>query len=612
MFESIKNLGEALLAQGQITFDIAPLNVRKKEEEELLLARVIFDFDNKKLDCDPYLKYYEKSLEEFLWVGNARGQKPQLVLTTNNPEYLLNPNKGNKWAIGQILEEITKRKFEWHEIIELHDILNEIKKTFFIPAKNLTKELEEILKDKVQSGRVVLYTLSVRKGSKLMDLVKMDGYRKFLQYVLYETGEVVRGRCHICGEIKQVLLEPAYPEGSILCIYNIDKIGFISNLERSPENLLRTHTICVDCKRKLRVGLRYIERELRATIGKLNVFIIPTFAGAVELSKILEVLPKLKDAINVAILYERLEEIEEKLNELKWFEGQSSIYQINVLFGKSESSHFVYQHLIQNVPVTRLIQIGEELIKSSKKFMGIFRGNSRRWRMNFAEIYRIFPLRISREGVEWKHIVELFDAMLSDYLYPADELVRRAVLFAKIHRYGTYELYNISQSSVNPDEVMCEGLLKYILLLNVLRNMGIVKMEAETLKEVDVLDEDMKNFLKEQAFGEWQAALFLLGVLIGKIGREQYKKRDEKKSVLDKIGFDGSPVERIKVLVNYVLKGLRDYKILNAENEKLYGCMKTLLDRNIDKLRNPIDNTFYLLSGYAYITMRSISFGDDK
>ena len=609
MFESIRKIGEALLSLGVLPFDIAPLRVRKRKGEELLLARVIFDLDDKKLDCDPYLGCNERRLEEFLWVGNAKGQKPQLVLTTTNPEYLLNPDKKHKWAIGQIPKEVDKRGIKDSDINELCKILKEIRENFFKHSENRVEEFEKILKQKIQGGRVILYTASVRKNLRLVDLVKTNGYRKFLEYVLYVTGNLVRGRCHICGKEKEVLFEPAYPEGSILCIYNIDKTGFMSNMNRAPKNLLRTHAVCVDCKMKLRLGLRYIERELRAKIGKLNMFIIPTFIGIHESSKIFSMLPKFREAVNVIVAYEKLEEIEKKLNELKGWEQCPFTYVINILFGKPESSHFAYQHLIQNVPLTRLIEVEEKIVEESKRFAETFNEYSDRWCVNFTKIYDIFPLKVSRGSIEWKHITELFDAILTGRPYPADELIRRAVLFAKIHRYGGYELYNIRKPEISVDEAMCRGLLKFISLLNLLKSMEIVEAKTDILKEIDSLDANIRDFLRKQGYREWQAALFLLGVLVGKIGVEQYKRGDEKKSVLDKIGFDGTSADKVKVLANYVLEGLRHYRILNAENEKLYGCMKVLLDRNINRLQNPINNTFYLLSGYAYVTMKTIISG---
>ncbi|MEM3466748.1 MAG: TM1802 family CRISPR-associated protein, partial [Candidatus Jordarchaeales archaeon] len=86
----------------------------------------------------------------------------------------------------------------------------------------------------------------------------------------------------------------------------------------------------------------------------------------------------------------------------------------------------------------------------------------------------------------------------------------------------------------------------------------------------------------------------------------QHNKGDEKKAVLNKINFEGMSAERVKLLANYVLEGLRNYKVLNDRNEATYACMKMMLDRNLDALRNPIDNVFYILSGYAYVTLQAM------
>lgn len=104
--------------------------------------------------------------------------------------------------------------------------------------------------------------------------------------------------------------------------------------------------------------------------------------------------------------------------------------------------------------------------------------------------------------------------------------------------------------------------------------------------------------------------MFLLGVLIGKVGQVQYSvKKDVKKAVLNKINFDGMMVERVKILANKILEDLRNYDIL-IYNEVIYGEMKNQLDRNLEKLNNPINNVFYILSGYAYSTLKSITGGN--
>lgn len=599
MFESIKMVGESLLSEGIVPFDI-----QRVKGKGTKLAKIIFDLDNGILDCDCGFECDKKRTEEFLWVGNAAGQKPQLVLTTDNPEYLLNARKKQKWAIGQIIEEVEERGLKDKDIEDLYEMLQDIKNNFFSKDENLVTSLEDILKKvNVDLKNIALYTTTLKKNGRTMDLVKEPGYRKFLNFVLYETKELVKGRCHICGEEKEVLIEPAYPEGTILCIYNIDKAGFLSGISRNPERLLKTHAICIDCKTKLRIGLRYIEQNLSTSIDGLNMFIIPNCFGIKTPSRLLDRFSKLKEVFGVPKSYKRLEEVEKEIEGYyEEFLGGSFVYTLNILFGRRVSSHFIYQHLIQNVPVTRLLEVRARFNKASKEFASSFVEEEDWWGLDFEGIYRIFPLRKSRTEVEWRPIVELFDAILTDKPYPAEEIIARAVLFARIHRYGTFGGFNIKPRERFADQEMCRGILKHLLLLKALKDIGVLEMEAQTLKEPLIPDEEIKDFLSLQGYNDWQSALFLLGVIVGKIGSEQYKKGDEKKSVLDKIGFEGTSVDRVKMLANYVLDGMRHYRILNSQNEMLYGCMKELLDRNIDKLKNPIENTFYLLSGYSYIT----------
>lgn len=606
MFESIKAIGEALLQERAVSLDIERIKGKGTK-----LAKITFDLDKGVFDCDCDFECNEERAKEFLWVGNAIGQKPQLFLTTDNPEYLLNNTKGNKWAIGQIIEKINEMYLtdEDEDMKSLREILLEIKTKFFEGKTDLILELKNIFGKKgTRIDDIALYTVAVKKKGELVDLVKEPGYKKFLYFALYETRATVKGRCHICGEEKAVLIEPAYPEGTLLCLYNIDKAGFISGIGKEPENLLKTHAVCVDCKKKLRLGLRFIEQKLHGSIDGIEVFIIPTTIG-VGPSKVIDVFSKFKEAFNIVASYGKLRDVEMDVDEYQKFIEPSLIYMLNILFGHRVSSHFTYQCLIQNVPVTRLLEVGKKFEEASFKFAELFQSNANEWSISFSEIYKIFPLRKSgTELIEWKPIVELFNAILSGSSYPKENIITKAVLFSRIHRYKTWAGYNIKPSK-SEDQAMCKGLLKHNLLLLALNNINVIELGGGNMGVGVLPDKNIEEFLSTQRYEEWQSALFLLGVLVGKIGIEQYKKGDEKKSVLDKIGFEGTSVDRVKILANYVLEGMRNYRILDDYNEAIYGCMKELLDRNTGKLHNPIENTFYLLSGYAYITYRTITSG---
>ena len=616
MLDALREIGEALLSSGEFEFPIERIKGRGT-----LLARVIFDLDNGRLDCDCSIKCDAVRAKEFLWIGNAVGQKPQIVLTTDNPKYLLDPSKPGKWAIGCIISEISGRGFADEDIRNLQRVLREIEEKFFSDKKH-AYDLEAVLAQKgYRLKEIALYTACVRKNGRIIELIREPGYRKFLRFMWYEAGSeeypTLLGKCHVCGEDKKVLTNPSYPEGTLLCIYNVDKTGFMPGLSRKPENMLKTHVVCPDCKEKLMLGLRFVEQNLAATIGeaspvKLKVFLIPKIVGVkLSYNDLLSIAQKIRSAFNVAKAYKGLEEVEGLLDGFMEMSlgGSPSIYFLNLLFGFRKSSHFSFQFLIQDVPVMRLLELARLSSKISEVAAKIFHEGIERWSIGFENIFSIFPLKTTRDVIDWKPLVELFNSMLTNTAYPEENIISKAVLFARINRYGVYEGYNIKPPEKGGGELqLCRGLFKYSLLIKLLREVGVVEMRLESKADsFKIPDEDIEAFFSAMGYAEWQKALFLLGALVGRIGIEQYNKGDEKKAVLNKINFEGMSSDRVKLLANYTLEGLRNYRALNAFNEAIYAYMKMMLDRNLEALRNPIDNVFYILSGYAYATLQAIT-----
>ncbi|MEM3162585.1 MAG: type I-B CRISPR-associated protein Cas8b/Csh1 [Candidatus Bathyarchaeia archaeon] len=620
MFGALKEIGEAVLSTGQSEFKIERI---KSKNGEVLLAKIIFNLDSGKLECDCNFRCTEETAKNYLWIGNAIGQKPQMVLTTDNPKYLLDSSKPGKWAIGQIIRAFDG-KLSDPDVVKLLSTLKEIESEFFAKKKSYIEDLDKILGE--EKEWIALYTACVKKDGVTIDLVRESGYRKILFYVHYVSESddypIMRGVCHVCGEEKEVLTNPSYPEGTILCVYNLDKAGFMPSLSRSPEAIMKAHTVCVDCKRKLFLGLGYVEQKLAAFIGestkqrgRLTVFLIPKVLGAKLTYETLDIIAqKMKEAYRGVNAYKSLKDVEKLTEDLMRLDityGPCSTYLLNILFGYRESSHFHFQHLIQDVPVMRLIELSNVMSKTSNEVAALFmeRADGNKWSIGFEDIFSILPLSVRRgRVVDWKPLVGLFEAMLNGTSYPKSNIISNAVLYAKIHRYGTFGGYNLRQPSRNEGEArLCQGILKYNMLLKILKEAGVIRMGLEsTISPLEVPDKEIEDFFAKMNYIEWQKALFLLGVLVGKIGIEQYKRGDNKKAVLNKINFEGMSAEKVKLLANHVLEGLRNYRVLDDRNETIYACMKAMLDRNLESLRNPIDNVFYILSGYAYATLKAM------
>ncbi|MEM3832823.1 MAG: type I-B CRISPR-associated protein Cas8b/Csh1 [Thermoprotei archaeon] len=615
MLSALKEIGEILLSQGEEF----PIEKIKKEDR---LVKVIFDLDSGKLEYDCTIECDQERAKEFLWTGNAIGMKPQLVLTTNNPKYLLDP-KNKKWAIDQIISEITKKRLNDEDIRKLERILSEVKEKFFSGGKSF-QDFEALLSERECPKNNALYTVSIKKDGKLLDLVKEPGYRKFLRYILYEYESedypMKLGRCHICGEEKKVLTNPSYPEGTLLIIYNVDKAGFMPELSRKPENMLKAHAVCTDCKKKLVLSMNFIERKLTARIGEeLNLFLIPGTFRIVERGMetrmsydiLQNIAQEISDAFNAVNTFEKLEKVEDLMQD----ENLPLVF-LNLLFGYRASSHFSFQYLIQDVPMMELLKLAKLSSSISKELAELFSEYSREWYIGFENISSIFPLKKATQ-IDWKPLVELFNSMLTRTMYPRENIISRAVLFARINRYKTRG-YNINTEK-SDEESLCRGLLKYNLLIKLLRELNVIEEWQEAIEmeqengtnSLKIPDDKIEKFFSMMKYTEWQKALFLLGVLIGKIGIEQYKN-NKNKAVLNKIRYEGMPVERVKYLASSVHEGLKNYRLLDTYNEELYAYMKKMLDRNLEALQNPIDNVFYILSGYAYVTLQAITSGGEK
>lgn len=124
------------------------------------------------------------------------------------------------------------------------------------------------------------------------------------------------------------------------------------------------------------------------------------------------------------------------------------------------------------------------------------------------------------------------------------------------------------------------------------------------------LNEEISSYIEEIGYNEQQTSLFLLGVLIGAIGREQSKRQYERqqegtyKPILNKINFNGMDKYRIIKLSNQIPNKLRHEKI-QKYYEAVFSAHKYLLDKNIHNWKlNKDENLFYLLSGYGYQTMK--------
>ncbi len=610
MLDTLRLLGShGDLLDALIKYPSVPERGREK-----YVVRVIFDLDEKEVTVDR-IRYQQELARVYAFVGNtfAAAREKVARLTTDKVEYLAERADDNLISNTRAkIKQIRQNTLSNDRIDELDKILAEIETEFIKGGRHQTVQ-ERI---SAYSKDAVLYTVCVKRGGELTQLARHEGYRDLLQIMLKFPGNLTEGTCHLCGLRKQVLSDPSFPSGSLLKVWSKDKRGFMAGISDSDEARVRSFAICADCRESLLRGWGYVRRNLTVRIENFYAFLLPRLPSTLGPEHLDRVVGEVGKAFGAVVSYQKLLEFDEYVKDLSSPAPYGGWYGLTVIFGNPETAHFRVYGVVQDVPVTNLSRLRQEMARATDEAHALLNGDKKQWSLGFSDIYRLIPLAADRNKTvrDWKPIIELYSSMLSFSPYPRDRLLKSALLLSRIYRFQSFEGYNIRKTN-KWDEALCLALIKFNYLLRMLKHMAVIQGDQGIAGE-DALQAGSDHVLRK--IDEWfkamgyngvQQALFLLGYLLGEVGYKQYAKSREKKPILEKIDFNGMRAEKVMLLANQVFKSLMDYRILH-NNEKIYYYMKERLDRHINELRaSPVENTFYILSGYAFCTYLHITGG---
>jgi len=590
LLESIRQIGENNLNKAM---DLFIKEVNRNNKKQNIIVLIIFD------NNDIYTEYRildDNVAKEYNWIGNTFAASRESIrrLTTDKIEKI---NTGE--IIKNMLDRINTLKGLDINNNDLQILENKIKS---IPNQNIENSLDKELKN-YKDYSIGLYTICIRENGETIELAKENYYKTFITLDIKYPKDLTAGKCHICGDKTSILTDPAFEGGSILKIYNIDKKGFSSGISDSDESKKKTFVICPECRWGLVVGEKFVKRYLELSIDTLNMYIIPR-VEPYDYNNIERIKYKMEK-----ITYDAITSIDETLRVSQQYKG-IEWYTINIIIGKRVQADFKLEGFIQEVPITNISKLAEEMDNITKEASNQWVEEEGRWKMSLESIMRLIPLRKRGRDIDYKPFVELLDSLLHLNKYNYYHLIKLYALLARIYRYESYEGYNIRRAR-NNDYALVYTTVKFNYFLSLLKRLGMIEMISSTagIKGISVGDEHMNKWLESMGYDEYNTALFLLGYIIAQIGNAQYKKGDEKKSILDKIDFKGMKKERILLLACELLQSLRNYKILNYNESYYYKMMELLnkVEKEID--RDPVDNLFYILSGYAYGTYKAISTG---
>ncbi len=640
MLEAVKKIGELSLKEGKENFIFSLIEKDidfESEKNKKYILLLNFNSKDEKINLD-FEEIDYKKLQKYLWIGNAKSNNPQDRLTTNNVSYILyqtipnlyrNLKEGDlKTKLEHILEKfflklgkkgfylLNLEKIEGSSIKVkeiLQDFPQDIKEKEIKNFVNKTyeKEFYEILKNKdLSRNDISLYS------------IKIDGLApsELQEYVNYIEGKLTEepfedssfeGTCYACG--KKTLITPVTTK--LPDKYYITKlITFASGLDK--KGFSKNFAICKDCYKELIAGSSYIRNNLSQRLAGRTLYLIPSLIfTSLDNFTLEDIVGASKSSFNAIKSFEGNLEfqnaIEKNLVDYRKYKDIGSYANINLLFYEKNQSEFKIKKLIKDVPLRRLDEI-RKAQNDTKDIAGNLLGDSAsRWFMSLDQIHYLIPVRIgkkSKEALDYKKMLDLYEDIFVGRSVNKNFLINEFLELFQVYRFEKFSQFNITKPK-DSDRDLIFVILKTNFLLKMFALLHILNGGERMIEGLDELPlrEEIKNYWKEMNFSEQEAALFLLGYLIGEVGNRQRTPESNKKPILEKINYQGMNLKRIILLSNEIFEKLDQYKV-REYNEVNFAIMKKFLDKNISNWHiSDSENVYWILSGYAFDTYKIIT-----
>ncbi|MEF3244797.1 MAG: TIGR02556 family CRISPR-associated protein [Caldisericaceae bacterium] len=639
MLEAVKKIGELSLKERKESFAFSLIEEGidfGSEENKKYILTLNFDLQEEKIHLD-FEEIDYKKLQKYLWIGNAKSNNPQDRLTTNNVSYLLyqtipnlyhNLKEGDlKDKLQSILEKfflklgqksvylLNLEKIEGSNI-KVEEILqnfpHDFKKVKDFVEKIYEKEFYEILKNKdLSNNDFSLYS------------VKIDGLApsELQEYIDYIEEKLIgepfedssfEGTCYVCGKKTLItadttkLPDKYYITKLVTFASGLDKKGFSKNF-----------AICKDCYKELMAGSSYIRNNLSQRLAGRDLYLIPSIMFSPKEDYTLkDIVGVSKSSFNAIKSFEgKLEfqnTIEKNLVNYTKYKEIGSYSNINLLFFEKNQSAFKIKKLIKDIPLRRLDEIRKAQNDTQNITKKLFGESASRWFfISLDQIYYLIPVRIdkkSKRAVDYKKMLDLYEDLFVGRKINKNFLINEFLELFQVYRFEKFAQFNILKPK-DSDIEMVFAILKTNFLLKMFSLLHILNGGEKMIEGVDDLPlrEEIKNYWKEMNFSEQEAALFLLGYLIGEVGNKQRTGESNKKPILEKINYQGMNLKRIILLSNEIFEKLDQYKVRDF-NEVNFAIMKRFMDKNISNWSiSDSENVYWILSGYAFNTYKVIT-----
>lgn len=408
-------------------------------------------------------------------------------------------------------------------------------------------------------------------------LVSFPEYRIMLykEFVGDAFENAVDGVCHGCGKPGKVTSNFQKLE---MKFFITDKISFASNLRK--EHFYKNYTLCSDCYTAFSVAEKFIKNfmQTRFSIVPYKCYVIPEFLFQPDFS--IEVLrdkaTKMLNVTETLNYSDKWNEFRKEVEDLL----ESESFLLNYVFVEESNAAVKIKKIITDVPPSRIKQIIRERETTFEHFKNLIdpfeTSNHPVSRLDFDRILYLFPVRKERPN----NILEIYDSILTGKILDKKKLIDDFVEVMTIHYYSKYNSY-VHKEPKSEDQVIF-SVIDHVIdsnqFLYYAERLGIIKrggVNVTDYVELSVLGDDVKQYVETLKLNEQELGLFLLGMLLSFVAKEQTKKGDGKKVILEKINYYGMPITKVLSFANEIFEKLIQYKVLNSYTELIHSLAKS-------------------------------------
>jgi len=626
MQEAIYELGEIILNETSgFTPYIKPLKIINKNGKTLNVMKINFDTINKKISFDTIEEMNQKTAEKYLFFGRYGGpNKLQFYSSSANMSNHLHQTFTGlleqleesylKDTVKKVLEDFyfdTQLKDNRYRYIlkiekldpnlgKTEDIIKDIKENKD-KIKEIEKKVKEFLKNNynLSLNDFGLYTVYIDGKS----VHEYDEYRELVKKVLkINTSEQKKSQkessnplqeCTFCGIKGQ--LNYSLKEFSIK-YYTTNLKIFASNFQDYEKTLI----LCPECEKKIIVGQKYLANNLNTYLAQMQLFILPNFLfeKPTDLEDLENFSDNIKESFSLVKSYKNIENARTTLKEIEnYYSEKRFFFNMDIIFYKPSNQATKIIKIIKDIDPNIFLLIQNSLEKANNQ-NSILSNNG--YRVSLESLLYLIPVKkVNNTPTNYKYIVNLYEKIFKLVKIDLKELIKNYIKLLGAIQRNRKEYFG-SQENASLQSTLIQQIKFYLFL----RNLNLIRKEDfMNVKDLNLKNE-FKEYLSTMNYDEQKTALFLLGYLMGEIGKqESTRTEDRRKPILNKLSYKGADLSKIRKLSLTIFNKLRQEKILRY-NESIYSEFRRLFDKNEENWNlNDYENEFYILSGYAYSNM---------